>query len=107
MRVRSAPLRPGASPTKRTRASSDPFSSLKTAVRPHIAGQRRHAAASADSARNFSSLWLIEIRRIQNCVLSDSLRLEGLCFVSRIQDQAQTGSEKPADANATTTPRKQ
>src|ERR1043165_1604771 len=46
MRVRSAPFLPGASPTNSTRASGEPLSSLNTAVRPHIAGQRVHAADS-------------------------------------------------------------
>src|SRR6059058_4037235 len=45
MRVRSAPLHPGASPINITRASIGPFSSLRTAVRPHIAEQRTQAAA--------------------------------------------------------------
>jgi len=35
-----------------TRASTGPFNSVSTAARAHIAGQRMHAAASADSARN-------------------------------------------------------
>jgi hypothetical protein len=35
-----------------TRAPTRPFRSLRTAVRPHIAGHRRHAPASATSAAN-------------------------------------------------------
>lgn len=57
-RVRSAPFRPGASPINITRASGEPFSSLNTAVRPHIDGQRVHTAASlTNSANNFSRVW--------------------------------------------------
>src|ERR1041385_4681838 len=52
MRVRSAPFLPGASPTNSTRASGEPLSSLNTAVRPHIAGQRVHAAASRARSLN-------------------------------------------------------
>ena len=46
MRVRSAPLRPGASPINITRASDEPLSSLRTALRPHIAGQSVQLEAS-------------------------------------------------------------
>jgi hypothetical protein len=45
-----------------TRAARRPLRSLKTAVRSHIAGQRRHAAASATSAANancFCSMLII------------------------------------------------
>lgn len=56
-RVRSAPFRPGASPINMTRASGEPLSSLSTAVRPHIAGQRVQLAASlTNSVNNVSFL---------------------------------------------------
>lgn len=51
-RVRSAPFRPGASPINITRAVGKPFSSLNTAVRPHIAGQRVQLAASLTNSAN-------------------------------------------------------
>ena len=51
-RVRSAPFRPGASPINITRAVGKPFSALNTGVRPHIAGQRVHAAASLTNSAN-------------------------------------------------------
>src|SRR5437764_5138205 len=63
-RVRSAPLRPGASPINMTRASTGPFNSVSTAARAHIAAQRTHLDASADRSRNcwclfFSAMGLL------------------------------------------------
>src|ERR1041385_2355956 len=63
MRVRSAPFLPGASPTNTTRASGEPLSSLNTAVRPHIAGQRVHAAASLASSLNSFALFNCNLAR--------------------------------------------
>src|SRR5215212_202222 len=45
-RVRSAPFLPGASPINITRAQGEPFNSLSTALRPHIAGHSVQPAAS-------------------------------------------------------------
>src|SRR5712664_960645 len=56
MRVRSAPLRPGASPMNIRRALSGPFKLLSTAARSHIAGQRMQAAASVMSFANCAFL---------------------------------------------------
>ena len=58
-RVRSAPFLPGASPTNITRASGEPLSSLNTAVRPHIAGQRVQLAASLASFLNNFALFTL------------------------------------------------
>jgi hypothetical protein len=52
IRVRSAPFLPGASPMNITRAFGEPLSSLNTALRPHIAGQRVQLAASFTNSRN-------------------------------------------------------
>src|ERR1051325_896607 len=62
-RVRSAPFLPGASPTNITRASGEPLSSLNTAVRPHIAGQRVHAAASRVNSVNSLALFNCDLTR--------------------------------------------
>jgi hypothetical protein len=55
-RVRSAPLRPGASPMNMTRASRAPFTSLKTAARSHIAGQLTQVPASAHNEAKRATL---------------------------------------------------
>src|ERR1041385_7807303 len=68
MRVRSAPFLPGASPTNSTRASGEPLSSLNTAVRPHIAGQRVHAAASR--GRSFYCFLFFTLFVLFNCDLT-------------------------------------
>ena len=59
MRVRSAPLRPGASPMNMMRAFTDPFSWLSTAARSHIAGHLTQAAASLTKLMNAFCLAVI------------------------------------------------
>lgn len=56
MRVRSAPFRPGASPTNITRALSGPLLSLKTADRPHMPGHRVQLAAAAINSEKLAFL---------------------------------------------------
>ena len=92
MRVRSAPLRPGASPINITRASIGPFRSLRTAVRSHIAGQRIQAAASETNAWNFLRFSFIEFDLSQTAIdLKRSFRLERALLFQALSISASQG----------------